>query len=591
MIVPRRQLLPWCWVVLGGLLILLTRLPATRRRPVESCVVHLSVGELQGTREDGVCLYRGVRYAKSPTGSRRWAPPVAEPPWNGRRLAAAMGPACLQTPPFGALPNTAEDCLSVNVFVDNEAGPRLPVVFFLHGGYGVRGGSSDSRWDALGTVRATRGAFIVVSANFRLNIMGWAVHPSLPQLDAQPTLLDQRLALQWVQTHIAAFGGDPSRVTLAGWSNGADCVFAHLLLPASWPLFAQAIALSAPGQAGPAFWSQSAAEVALSYERVAKLVGCLRPPRALNATCMLAAPAEALVHHAMHDVLGFYGLDLTPRLGASPHKVFAAGGGAPKPLLLGHNVDEYVTPPPPCAADCDRSAVQAWLESAHALPPAQAGQALDLYAPYAVAREGLPGWFWAARRALADAYFHCPLVRIAARSRSPAWYVVVDAQPEGEPPSLGVVHGKGATGVLFPTTSGLSDSAERQIMRRLVAFARTADPNPRPAAGGGGGRLAQWPRFGRNESLLLHIGAGGERVLGESAEQRATCAFWAEQVAAGREPGRRELYAAFEAIRLRAVNTPEIVNAESPAWPPFLQTFARLWNEAELRTEMIAKTH
>lgn len=220
-------------------------------RPV---VVRTPAGTVAGRSEHGAAVFRGIPFAEAPVGALRFAPPVARRPWDGLLDAHEFGPASVQlVDPLSMVlpgaehyyyrPATArfdEDCLRLNVWTpedhDSEA---LPVIVWIHGG-GFLTGSGGSDWFD-GTRLATRERVVVVTVNYRLGLLGnlW-----LGDADPDATNLgtrDQIAALRWVQQSIAAFGGDPDRVTVMGQSAGGMAVAALLVAPEATGLFHAAI--------------------------------------------------------------------------------------------------------------------------------------------------------------------------------------------------------------------------------------------------------------------------------------------------------------------------------------------------------------
>ena len=205
-------------------------------------------GAVEGEALAGVNAFKGVPYAASPTGQRRWRPPAPLAPWEGVREAKTFGPACLQPRmPAGGLysselPRLSEDCLSLNVWAPADAG-QAPVMVWIHGGSLQTGSSAESMYD--GAALARRGV-VVVSVNYRLGVLGYLAHPELSTespdgVSGNYGLLDQIAALTWVKRNIAAFGGDPARVTVAGESAGALSVLYLMASPLARGLFDQAI--------------------------------------------------------------------------------------------------------------------------------------------------------------------------------------------------------------------------------------------------------------------------------------------------------------------------------------------------------------
>src|SRR5215471_12280387 len=187
--------------------------------------------------------YRGIPYALPPIGDLRWAPPQPYPRWSDLRVATSFGAVC----PQDGITNDSEDCLFLNIWTPRAAvdrGKRLPVMVFIHGGYFVFGAGSLPIYD--GAYLAASGNAVVVTLNYRLGALGFLVVPELG-LTGNYGILDQRQALRWVAENIAAFGGDPSKVTIFGESAGAMSVGLHLFsIPADRGLFRAAIIESNP---------------------------------------------------------------------------------------------------------------------------------------------------------------------------------------------------------------------------------------------------------------------------------------------------------------------------------------------------------
>ena len=210
-------------------------------------------GIVRGREKRGVHSFHHVPFAAAPIGPLRFKAPVAPEPWSGERDGTEFGPVCLQQSMggiFGELgtPKTppGEDCLNVNVWTPDPGG-RLPVLVWIHGGAFYAGTGSDAVYD--GSSFAANGV-VVVTINYRLGAQGYlhlADHfPDLPDSGNAGTL-DQIAALKWVQQNIAAFGGDPGKVTIAGESAGGMSVSTLLAAPQAKGLFRAAIPQSGAG--------------------------------------------------------------------------------------------------------------------------------------------------------------------------------------------------------------------------------------------------------------------------------------------------------------------------------------------------------
>lgn len=193
--------------------------------------------------------YQGIPYAAPPVGARRWLAPAAAPGWSGVRQATAFGNICPQVK--DKVLNGAEDCLYLNVWTPQTtagSATRRPVMVFIHGGAFIDGAGSLPVYD--GSYLAASGNVVVVTLNYRLAALGFLAAQDGEHgvtIQGNLGLLDQRAALGWVQSNIAAFGGDPAKVTIFGESAGAMSVGLHLYsAPGSSGLFRAAIMESNP---------------------------------------------------------------------------------------------------------------------------------------------------------------------------------------------------------------------------------------------------------------------------------------------------------------------------------------------------------
>jgi para-nitrobenzyl esterase len=223
----------------------------------EGPVAKTDSGAVSGAAADGVEAFKGIPFAAPPLGSLRWRAPQPVTPWSGVRDSTQYGHDCMQTPfggdaaPLGTAP--AEDCLVLNVWRPQGAKPgdKLPVIVWIYGGGFVNGGSSPSVYD--GSAFARKGV-IMVSFNYRLGRFGFFGFPALTKENKDNGLLgnygymDQIAALKWVQRNIAAFGGDPAKVTIFGESAGGGSVHVLLSSPESKGLFRGAIVESGGGR-------------------------------------------------------------------------------------------------------------------------------------------------------------------------------------------------------------------------------------------------------------------------------------------------------------------------------------------------------
>jgi para-nitrobenzyl esterase len=307
-------------------------------------------GVLEGRRSGGVCAFLGVPYAAAPFGADRMRPPQPVVAWTGMREAGGFGP----TAPKGDYPPqyqklfpevviAGDECLNLNVWTPDPQASGLPVLVWIHGGSFMNGSGSVGAYD--GTAFARDGV-VCVTINYRLAAEGFLF---LGDAVANLGLLDQLAALRWVQDNIAAFGGDPGRVTVAGESAGAMSVTTLLAMPLAEGLFAQAIVQS------------GAAAHTLAPDLARTVGGYLADALGVAPTrdAIKQVPLEALVRAAADLVVevqtapdpakwGQLALSLLPFapvvdgtvLPAHPLEAFADGQAGGIPLMIGSNRDE-----------------------------------------------------------------------------------------------------------------------------------------------------------------------------------------------------------------------------------------------------------
>jgi para-nitrobenzyl esterase len=210
--------------------------------------VDTKYGPVTGYIAGGAVNFKGIPYAAPPIGGLRWKPPEPPVPWKDSLVSTKFGCICPQdTTFFPAFGPMDEDCLSLNIWTpeDTQRGP-YPVMVWLHGGGFTTGSGSMPIYD--GTYFASLG-MVVVSINYRLNVLGFLAHPeltaeSLSHSSGNYGIMDQIFALKWVKDNISRFGGDPGNVTIFGESAGGASVAALLSSPLAAGLFHRAIAQS-----------------------------------------------------------------------------------------------------------------------------------------------------------------------------------------------------------------------------------------------------------------------------------------------------------------------------------------------------------
>jgi para-nitrobenzyl esterase len=468
--------------------------------PMSGPVVETAPGKVRGTERDGINRFRGIPYAAPPVGERRWQPPQPAGPWPGTRDATEAGPACMQ-PEAPDLPKgtpQSEDCLTLEVTAPATTGKKRPVMVWIPGGGFITG--AGSIYDPARLVKD--GDIVVVTVNYRLGVFGFFAHPELGD-DANFGLQDQVAALRWVRDNIAAFGGDPGQVTLAGASAGAMSACTLMTSPAARGLFHRAIVQSgscrtrhpagAMGEGMPAISSwhplatiQSAGK-ALAGELSCADVACLRRKSA----------GELLPHTARFPLLA-HGTSLVPH---EPAKVFAAGRQAAVPLLQGNTRDEHVEF---TLAVYPRGITAGQYPGL--LKTAFGPAARHVERRYPARR--FPSPAAAASRVFTDSGWICPSWKSGREhARKAPTYAYVFADPSAPTPSgqplpahvrPATAHGAETFYLFdFPDAPGLT-ADQRRLADRMAGywtrFVRTGDPN-------GEGSTA-WPRLGTGDRAV-----------------------------------------------------------------------------------------
>ena len=292
-------------------------------------IVSTADGKLQGKHAEGIDQFLGVPYAAPPVGPLRWQAPRPARPWSGVRSATSYGNRCPQLASGNGPREDTENCLYLNVFTPAH-GRGLPVLVMIHGG-GLVNGAGDQHD---GSLIVNTDHIVVVSFNYRLGVFGFLDVPGLgtAPLTAHGNygLLDQMAALRWVQRNIAAFGGDPRRVTIAGESAGgwSDC--AQMTSPLSRGLFRGVIMESGSCASRTGDDAQSAG---LSFAAAA---GC--PAAATVASCLRSQPESTLLTASANYSAEF--ASGGPELPVPPAQAVADGDYTRVPLLMGTNHDE-----------------------------------------------------------------------------------------------------------------------------------------------------------------------------------------------------------------------------------------------------------
>ena len=339
------------WLKVSGLVIAASVTAMFSAREVHtqagSCYVATANGDVQGRHLGAACEFLGVPFGLSTAGNRRWKSPVPASPWAPAVLDATVAPAvCSQINNAGQLVGS-EDCLKLNVWTPDTAPPHpSPVIVWFHTGGFAQTSANFAAHNGRRVAEET-GA-IIVAPNYRLGPFGFLAHAALSAEDpAHPSsgnygLLDQRAALDWVRNHIAAFGGDPDNVTIAGTSAGSQSVSLHLVSPGSQGLFHRAIM-----ESGIASYRWRSTDEAQAQGRdFAAAVGCQDP--ALVVACLRGTLRDVVLRAlptGQDQVVETRRVQWGPVVDGvevpdQPRLLFEAGVFNRVPVIIGTNRDE-----------------------------------------------------------------------------------------------------------------------------------------------------------------------------------------------------------------------------------------------------------
>jgi para-nitrobenzyl esterase len=309
--------------------------------------VRTQEGLVQGTSADGIAAYLGVPFAAPPVGDLRWRAPAPPASWTGVRAADKFAAACMQSPLISRAlgldpPPTSEDCLYLNVWTPAKSPKdRLAVMVWIYGGGFTAGATSVPQYN--GENLAKKGV-VLVSIAYRLGNFGFMAHPELSAEQHGHSgncgLLDQIAGLQWVNRNIAAFGGDPNRVTIFGESAGGISVSMLAASPLAKGLFQGAISESGGSFAPPRFANEGGQNVpplSVAESNGVKFVTKLGVSSIADARKM---SADDLQKNSPPGLGGAWPNFEGYVLPGDQYKLYEAGRYNDTPILIGTNSDE-----------------------------------------------------------------------------------------------------------------------------------------------------------------------------------------------------------------------------------------------------------
>ena len=511
-------------VVLAVALMSLAVAPATARA-ASTAVVKTPQGKVRGVRAQGADRFLGLPYAKPPIKARRFKPPVAAGKWTSTRDATRQAPACTQFEPTGVRENqaTSEDCLYLDLYRPSTAKrtSKLPVIVFLHGGGYTQGTGVIYGGQTMAALTNT----IFISINYRLGAFGYL---ALPQLDAETPagsgtwgLMDQLEALKWVRREVAAYGGDPDLVTIAGQSAGAGSVCGLLTSPAAKGYFERAIIESGSNSCRMTTTAVAASRATTEQTGLnfAHAAGCTND--AILLACLRAAWQGDLVSAMKRARISGWtiGGSFLPE---NPRNAIAAGRWNKVPILMGTNRNEYRL----LNVAAYKTTPDQYVATVQRTYGAAAG---DVLAHYPLA--SYPAPFYALTSLQTDAIYACGahLMADTFAGITPTW------EYEFNDPHSPTLYGFQPNGIdmnsahsaelayVYDFTLGDRPLTSTQVklatqMKRYWAtFARTGNPN--------GKGLPSWPRHtAANAQVMTLRPTGSSPGTGFVAEHQ--CDFW-----------------------------------------------------------------
>ena len=483
-------------------------------------------GWVEGERQDQVIAFRGIPYAAPPLGARRFLPPEPPPAWQGARPAVDMGPACPQIIDDDLTENNnavmSEDCLFLNVWTPHVDHHKRPVLFWIHGGAYVVGSSRNTWYD--GSRLAARGDVVVVSINYRLGAWGFlslgAFGPEYAK-SANTALLDQVAALQWVRRNIAAFGGDPQRVTVFGESAGASSIGSLLSMPAAKGLFTGAILQSGVPSARSKDGLKRQNRLS---EEFMKLAGARTPadlaPRSMRELLQIQQQI-----FSTHSELGTF----VPSVDGvvipdQPFAMVSEGRGNRVPILIGTTLEEMRYFSTVEDLGLERKSRQLAMAQLEANAGEKAPAILELY------QRLYPDWGDAMVQIASDAIMRLPSIRLAqaAYRYQPVYMYLFTYRSNSTYLPFGSAHAMELPfvfgtenlpeAIAFTGRDPRRHALAQAMMDTWIAFARSGDPTRKA------GPL--WPTYEPASRWTMELGPAIRLVGDPLSEQRM---IWGEE--------------------------------------------------------------
>ncbi len=471
--------------------------------PTTPAPVHIKSGWVQGVVQDGLTVYRGIPFAAPPVGRLRWSPPQPAASWSGILRADHFASSCMQTLQSWMGPlHVSEDCLYLNVWTPaKSAHTELPVMVWIYGGGFSTGSTAIPLYS--GEQLAKHGV-VVVSIAYRVGPMGFLALPALSaesshRVSGNYGLLDQIAGLRWVKQNIAAFGGDPRRVTIFGESAGAISVSILAASPLARGLFEGAISESG-GSFGPTRTPPAPGENIQTLANAEQAGVAFEKRLGVSSLAQMRRLPASSIQHAVRGPVGFWPVLDGWVIVGDQYTLYKEGRYNDTPILIGTNSDEgalFGTPP-------NRNA---YVLGVHKRFGPFAGRILKLY-PATPA-----GWRQSSMDLMRDAAFAWHTwawARLQAQTGKSKVYVYYFNHVPPRPPdspwknAIGAVHSEEMAYVFqhlnqSPSLSWTSD--DRKLSDDMAMywtnFAKRGGPN--------GSGLPYWPPFADAKAAVMHF--------------------------------------------------------------------------------------
>lgn len=517
-----RRLLPIAWV-LSGTLTYQQGLAQDFLLQGPAVIVKTADGLVEGRKQPGIVVFRGIPYAAAPVGSLRFRPPVAPKPWKAVRSAWTRSAACPQIRNRIDVMEDGEDlmdedCLTVNVWTPAPDSAQRPVMVFIHGGGFVEGSAADTGYD--GATLAARGDVVVVSLQYRLGIFGFLELGDLGGADYTQSgnvgILDQIAALRWVQRNAAAFGGDATNVTVFGESAGGASIFGLLATPQAKGLFHKAIIESGD----PAQFQSRDRALKITHEvQDATHARSVADLQRMSTADLLRVQAK-LFEKDVTELATFTMVNDGVVLAENPIEAVEHDPEKIIPLLIGTNAEEMRYSVAMEGSPIDRqpeNTLRRYLQSLFGAPGASL---IEVYKKYSQTSEG------AITTLIGDAIFRMPALRLAEvnAARKPTYvYLFTYRSPARGPTGLeyGAMHGLETAPVFHQDTpigyayvgpKGTWSVLSEQMMAAWTSFARSGSPD--------NSLLPPWPRYDANQRATMVLGTHSDVMLDPYKRER-----------------------------------------------------------------------